>query len=153
MAALVVAVNPRVKFSDEQINVILDEDFQTYGEFIDGENSLTYEGLLRTYDDGAGDVDHDFDALGLELNLGEAKGISEASLSSVADERALGLESQKKQRIMVWAISPNHGIVFDDMEILIKRLKSKQAKDGKLRGENFDAYSDAGCSRELETLK
>ena len=77
-------------------------------------------------------MDHDFDALGLELNLDEAKGISEASLSSVADERALGLESQKKQRIMVWAISPNHGIVFDDMEILIKRLKSKQAKDGKI---------------------
>ena len=71
MAALVVAVNPRVKFSDEQINVILDEDFQTYGEFIDSENSLTYEGLLRTYDDGAGDVDRDFDALGLELNLDE----------------------------------------------------------------------------------
>ena len=149
MAVLVVAVNPRVKFSDEQINVILDEDFQTYGEFIDSENSLTYEGLLPTYDDGAGDVDRDFDALGLELNLDEAKGISEASLSSVADERALGLESQQKQRIAAWAISPNHGIIFNDMEILIKRLKSKQAKDGKLRGENFDAYSDAGCSREL----
>ena len=156
MAALVVAVNPRVKFSDEQINAILDEVFRTYGEFIDGENGLTYEGLLRTYDDGAGDVDRDFDALGLELNLDEAKGISEASSSSIADERALGLESQKKQRIAAWAISPNHGIVFDDtwkivedMEILIKRLKSKQAKDGKLRGENFDAYSDAGWSREL----
>ena len=77
------------------------------------------------------------------------RGISEASLSSVADERALGLESQKKQRIAAWAISPNHGIIFNDMEILIKRLKSKQVKDGKLRGENFDAYSDAGCSREL----
>jgi len=35
------------------------------------------------------------------------------------------------------------------MEILIKRLKSKQAKDGKLRGENFDTYSDASWSREL----
>ncbi|KAL4626583.1 hypothetical protein ACB092_05G107400 [Castanea dentata] len=71
MAALVVAVNPRVKFSDEQINAI--------------------------------------------LNLEEAKGISEASSSSIADERALGLESQKKQRIAAWAISPNHGIVFDDL--------------------------------------
>jgi hypothetical protein len=35
----------------------------------------------------------------------------------------------------VWAISPNHGIIFDDtwkivndLEILIKRLKAKQAK-------------------------
>ncbi|KAL6134717.1 hypothetical protein ACLB2K_066945 [Fragaria x ananassa] len=69
MAALVVVVNPRVKFSDEQINAILDEVFQTYGDFIDGEKGLTYEGLSRTYDDGAGDVDRDFDALGLELSL------------------------------------------------------------------------------------
>ncbi|OWM75011.1 uncharacterized TPR repeat-containing protein At1g05150-like [Punica granatum] len=168
MAALVVAVNPRVKFSDEQINAILDEVFRTYGEYIDGEKGLTYDGLLRTYDDGAGDVDRDFDALGLELNLDEdAKnkeirvrtGSDEVSSSSIADERAM--ESQKKQRTAAWAVSPNHGIVFDDtwkivddLEILIKRLKAKQAKDGKLRGDNnnnnnFDSYSDAGWSREL----
>nr|AGC51780.1 cold regulated protein 15b [Manihot esculenta] len=157
MAALVVAVNPRVRFSDEQINAILDEVFRTYGEFIDGEKGLTYEGLLRTYDDGAGDVDRDFDALELELNLDDNKGISiasEASSSSILDERAM--ESHKKQRTAAWAVSPNHGIVFDDtwkmvddLEILIKRLKAKQAKDGKLKGDNFDAYSDAGWSREL----
>ncbi|KAF4358311.1 hypothetical protein F8388_014581 [Cannabis sativa] len=157
MAALVVAVNPRVKFSDEQINAILDEVFRTYGEFIDGETGLTYEGLLRTYDDGAGDVDRDFDALGLELNFDESKGVSiasEASSSSIIDERVV--ESQKKQRTAAWAVSPNHGIVFDDtwkivddLEILIKRLKAKQAKDGKLKADNFDAYSDAGWSREL----
>lgn len=155
MSALVVAVNPRVKFSDEQINAILDEVFRTYGEFIDGEKGLTYEGLLRTYDDGAGDVDRDFDALELELSLDEnIKGISEASSSSIADERAI--DAQKKQRTAAWAVSPNHGIVFDDtwkivddLEILIKRLKAKQAKDGKLKGDNFDAYSDAGWSREL----
>lgn len=159
MAALVVAVNPRVKFSDEQINAILDEVFRTYGEFIDGEKGLTYDGLLRTYDDGAGDVDRDFDALGLELNLDENKGlsmVSEASSSSIVDERAI--ESQKKQRTAAWAVSPNHGIVFDDtwkivddLEILVKRLKAKQAKDGKLKGDNSDAFSDAGWSRELGT--
>ena len=158
MAALVVSVNPRVKFSDEQINAILDEVFRTYSEFIDGEKGLTYEGLLRTYDDGAGDVDRDFDALGLELNLDETKGISEASSSSIADERGLGLglESHKKQRTAAWAISPNHGIVFDDtwkmvddLDLVLKRLKAKQAKEGKLRNDNFDAYSDAGWSREL----
>ncbi|XP_072075086.1 uncharacterized TPR repeat-containing protein At1g05150 isoform X2 [Arachis hypogaea] len=164
MASLVVAVNPRVKFSDEQINAILDEVFRTYGDFIDGDKGLTYEGLLRTYDDGAGDVDRDFDALGLELNLEEAaaaaKGssaaaASEASSSSIVDER-MAVETQKKQRTAAWAVSPNHGIVFDDtwkivddLEILIKRLRTKQAKDGKLKGENFDAYSDAGWSREL----
>ncbi|KAG6720415.1 hypothetical protein I3842_03G059800 [Carya illinoinensis] len=109
MEALVVAVNPRVKFSEEQINAILDEVFRTYGEFIDGEKGLTYEGLLWTYDDGAGDVDRDFDALELELNLEEnIKGTSGASSSSIADERAI--ESQKKQRTSAWAASPNHGI-------------------------------------------
>ncbi|KAL6222576.1 hypothetical protein ACLB2K_005968 [Fragaria x ananassa] len=108
MAALVVVVNPR---------------------------GLTYEGLLRTYDDGAGDVDRDFDALGVELSLDEVKGASmasEASSSSIVDER-VG-ESQKKQRTAAWAVSPNHGIAFDDtwkivddLEILVKRLKAKQA--------------------------
>ncbi|KAM7272042.1 hypothetical protein ACFE04_031256 [Oxalis oulophora] len=165
MAALVVAVNPRVKFSDEQINAILDEVFRTYNEFIDTDKGLTFDGLLRTYDDGAGDVDRDFDALGLELlNLEENKlgSIqSEASSSSIAvDERAM--DTQKKQRTAAWAVSPNHGIVFDDtwkivddLEVLVKRLKAKQAKDGKLRGgdnnnnNNFDMYSDAGWSREL----
>ncbi|KAK2990942.1 hypothetical protein RJ640_020919 [Escallonia rubra] len=157
MAALVVAVNPRVKFSDEQINAILDEVFRTYGDFIDGEKGLTYDGLLRTYDDGAGDVDRDFDALGLEFRPDSGNGISaseEASTSSIADERVA--EPQKKQRTAAWAASPNHGIVFDDtwklvddLEILIKRLKVKQMKDGKMKGDNFDVFSDAGWSREL----
>ncbi|XP_009119200.1 uncharacterized TPR repeat-containing protein At1g05150 [Brassica rapa] len=161
MAALVVAVNPRVKFSDEQINAILDEVFRTYAEFIDPAKGLTYDGLLRTYDDGAGDVDRDFDALGLELNPEETiitKGASEASSSSIADERAV--EAQKKQRTAAWAVSPNHGIVFDDtwklvddLEILIKRLKSKQEKvnnnSNNSNNNNADAFSDAGWSREL----
>lgn len=157
MAALVVAVNPRVKFSDEQINAILDEVFRTYGEFIDGEKGLTFDGLLRTYDDGAGDVDRDFDALGLELKPENDNGISMASeeaSSSIADERVM--EPHKKQRTAAWAASPNHGIVFDDtwklvddLEILIKRLKAKQSKDGKLKNDNSDVYSDPGWSREL----
>ncbi|KAK6130998.1 hypothetical protein DH2020_035261 [Rehmannia glutinosa] len=159
MSALVVAVNPRVKFSDEQISAILDEVFRTYGEFIDGEKGLTFDGLLRTYDDGAGDVDRDFDALGLELKpLEDKNGISQASeeaasSSSVVDERIM--EPHKKQRTAAWAAS-NHGIVFDDtwklvddLEILIKRLKSKQLKDGKIKNDNSDVFSDAGWSREL----
>ncbi|KAJ0086646.1 hypothetical protein Patl1_09248 [Pistacia atlantica] len=134
MAALVVAVNPRVKFSDEQINAILDEVFRTYGEFIDGEKGLTFDGLLRTYDDGAGDVDRDFDALGLELNLDESKGVS---MASEASSSSIGIVFDDTWKIV------------DDLEILVKRLKAKQAKDGKYKGENFDAYSDAGWSREL----
>ncbi|XP_068640603.1 uncharacterized TPR repeat-containing protein At1g05150-like [Aristolochia californica] len=156
MAALVVAVNPGVKFSDEQINAILDEVFRTYGEFIDGEKGLTYDGLLRTYDDGAGDVDRDFDALGLDLDSGVFL-TSEASSSSIADERAPVGEPLKKEGTAAWAASPNHGIVFDDtwklvedLEILIKRLRMKQMKDGKIKGDNSDTFSDtAGWSREL----
>ncbi|XP_051123849.1 uncharacterized TPR repeat-containing protein At1g05150-like [Andrographis paniculata] len=159
MASLVVAVNPRVKFSGEQINAILDEIFRTYGEFIDVEKGLSFEGLLRTYDDGAGDVDRDFDALGLELKPDDKMGISQvseeaASSSSIADDRVM--EPHKKQRTAAWAASPNHGIVFDetwnlvdDLEILIKRLKAKQSKDGKLKNDNSDVFSDAGWSREL----
>ncbi|CAN4122932.1 unnamed protein product [Withania somnifera] len=159
MAALVVAVNPRVKFSEEQINAILDEVFRTYSEFIDGEKGLTYEGLLRTYDDGAGDVDRDFDALALELKPEDKAGtgsiiaVEEASSSSIADERVI--EPHKKQRTAAWAASPNHGIVFDDtwklvddLEILIKRLKLKLTKDGKVKNDNSDVYSE-GWSREL----
>ncbi|XP_009797690.1 putative TPR repeat-containing protein At1g05150 [Nicotiana tabacum] len=159
MAALVVAVNPRVKFSDEQISAILDEVFRTYSEFIDGDKGLTYDGLLRTYDDGAGDVDRDFDALGLEFkpedNIGSSMAAAEeASSSSIVDDDRV-MEPHKKLRTAAWAASPNHGIVFDDtwklvddIEILIKRLKSKQAKDGKLKNDNSDVYSE-GWSREL----
>ncbi|KAJ4878862.1 putative TPR repeat-containing protein [Raphanus sativus] len=156
MASLVVAVNPRVKFSDEQINAILDEVFRTYAEFIDPNKGLTHEGLLRTYDDGAGDVDRDFEALGLELNEEVTKlSEEEASSSSITEER--DVEKQRKQRTEAWAVSPNHGIVFDDtwklvddLEILVKRLKSKQEKDGSFNNNNAaDAFSDGGWSKEL----
>ncbi|KAI7981729.1 putative TPR repeat-containing protein [Camellia lanceoleosa] len=80
--------------------------------------------------------------------------LEEASSSSITDERVV--ELHKKQKTAAWAVSPNHGIVFDDtwklvddLEILIKRLKAKQAKDGKLKGYNSDVYSDPGWSREL----
>ncbi|KAJ0527470.1 putative EF-hand domain, tetratricopeptide-like helical domain superfamily, EF-hand domain pair [Helianthus annuus] len=167
MSALVVAVNPRVKFSDEQITAILDEVFRTYGDFIDGDKGLTYDGLLRTYDDGAGDVDRDFEALGIELKpeddieAASSLALEEASTSSAIERvssagAGAGAGPQMKHRTAAWAASPNHGIVFDDtwklvddLEILIKRLKSKQAKDGKTKGENFDVYSDPGWSREL----
>ncbi|KAL9229187.1 hypothetical protein vseg_004680 [Gypsophila vaccaria] len=164
MASLVVAVNPRVKFSDEQINAILDEVFRTYSEFIDEMKGLTYEGLMRTYDDGAGDVDRDFEALNLELNSvfgGENDGnLGEASTSLGKEERGVD-ERVKKQRTASWATSPNHGIVFDetwrlvdDLEVLIKRLKSRQKKDGAggnkvVKNDVSDAYSDAGWSREM----
>lgn len=63
-----IAVNPRVMFNKEQIEGILDVIFKTYAEFIQEPEGLSFEGLLRTYDDGAGDLDRDFDALGLNLD-------------------------------------------------------------------------------------
>ena len=82
---------------------------------------LTY--TLATYDDGT-DVDRDFVALGLELHFDESKGVSiesEASSSSIIDERVV--ESQKKQRTAAWAVSPNHGIVFDDTWKIVDDLE------------------------------
>lgn len=152
MAALVVAVNPRVKFSDQQISAILDEVFKTYAEFISEPSGLSLPGLLRTYDDGAGDVDRDFDALGLQLDAPpnpDDPDQAEPSTSSIV------AEPPPPKR------SPNQGeIVFDDtwklvddVEILIKRLKAKQSKDGKKsKGDsnnNVDLFSDPGWSREL----
>ncbi|KAL8153914.1 hypothetical protein V2J09_011674 [Rumex salicifolius] len=157
MAALVVAVNPRVKFSDDQLTAILDEVFRTYADFIDDEKGLSFEGLLRTYDDGAGDVDRDFEALGLDIDSAEtAVADAEASSSSsIVGEKSF-LEPQKKLRTAAWASSSSHGIVFDDtwkivddLEIIVKQLMSKQAKDGAFRSDISDVHSDAGWSREL----
>ncbi|KAK1431496.1 hypothetical protein QVD17_07955 [Tagetes erecta] len=67
MVALVVGVNPRVKFNDQQISAIVNETFLMYAPFIDSKKGLSYDGLLRTYDDGAGNVDNDFEALWLEV--------------------------------------------------------------------------------------
>eukprot|EP00249_Psilotum_nudum_P019786 c27413_g2_i1 orf=743-3268(+) len=159
MAALVIAVNPRVKFSDEQIDAILDEVFRSYTEFIDGDKGLSFEGLLRTYDDGAGDVDRDFDALGLELDSGDGTGgesdrdmggrriagsSTKLAVSSITDERPeVSTTSRRKQDAPAWATSPHNGIAYEDtwrlvedLLILIKRLEMKldnrnKQKDGK----------------------
>ncbi|GBG61482.1 hypothetical protein CBR_g21825 [Chara braunii] len=68
MANLVIAVNPRVTFTAEQINAILEEVFRTYAKYIDTARGLTIQGLRQTYADGAGDVDRDFSALGYSLD-------------------------------------------------------------------------------------
>ncbi|KFK31123.1 hypothetical protein AALP_AA6G070800 [Arabis alpina] len=134
MSSLVVSVNPRVKFSEEQISAILDEVFRTYSEFIDGDKGLTYDGLLRTYDDGAGDVDRDFEALGIH----EEEEEEEASIT--------GVETEKKQRTVVFDETWK---LVDDLEILVKRLRLKHEKNVNLKSDNVDAFSDAGWSREL----
>ncbi|KAL8127124.1 putative TPR repeat-containing protein At2g32450 [Apium graveolens] len=149
MAALVVAVNPRVKFSDEQMNAILDEVFKTYNQFIDGDNGLTHVGLLKTYDDGAGDVDLDFDALGLSIN--DDVGEQYEHESANVNEEVVVVESVKKLR------GANHEIVFDDtwkivdeVEVLVRRLKESKGNVGVSKGGNLslDGFGGDGWSRD-----
>ncbi|KAJ7544177.1 hypothetical protein O6H91_09G120400 [Diphasiastrum complanatum] len=165
MAALVIAVNPRVKFSDEQIRAILDEVFKTYADFIEGEKGLSFDGLLRTYDDGAGDVDRDFDALGLDLEDSEEEEISgrEGELEaggngeggqltgtfrnagaavSIADERAEIGAARRRQNLGAWATSPGNGIKYEetwrlieDLDILLRRAEAKIQERKKAREE------------------
>ncbi|KAK1288114.1 putative TPR repeat-containing protein [Acorus calamus] len=147
MAALVVAVNPRVNFSEEQINAILDEVFRTYSEFIDADRGLTLPGLLRTYDDGAGDVDRDFDALRLQLDQPLPAAVSDPSSSHppLPVEEPQPARRGSKQEI----VFDNTWKIVEDLEILIKRLRVKQAKKDGNSNNNSDACSDAGWSRDL----
>ncbi|PKA49133.1 putative TPR repeat-containing protein [Apostasia shenzhenica] len=165
MAALVVAVNPRVKFSDEQISAILDEVFRTYADFIDQPAGLTLHGLLRTYDDGAGDVDRDFDALSLSLPHSPSSpsaASTSVTLATADDPSSLVVDPSipaRRPSAAPWASSPHHGIVFestwrllDDLEILVKRLRSKQIQKpgaGEINN-NFDSFSEVGWSREID---
>lgn len=171
MSALVVAVNPRVKFSDDQIASILDEVFRTYGDYIDGENGLSFEGLLQTYDDGAGDVDRDFDALSLELDIERGEGDSEGEeegISSVPSKKSGALSSaddkgasaRKKKSVGSWAGSPKNGIAYDDtwrlvedLEITIRRLETKmEARTKRARGNSSNtdpSVATIGWSRDL----
>ncbi|KAG0449766.1 hypothetical protein HPP92_027213 [Vanilla planifolia] len=171
MSALVVAVNPRVRFSDEQISAILDEVFRTYAEFIEQPTGLTLQGLLRTYDDGAGDVDRDFDAL--SLSFPHPPSPSSPSAASSATSAALAADDPstssfvdtsfqaRRPSVAPWtSSSPNHGIAFEstwslleDLGILIKRLRSKQIQNsgaGDNNNNNFDSLSEAGWSREID---
>lgn len=162
MAALVIAVNPRVKFSEEQIGAILDEVFRTYSDFIQGDGGLSFEGLLRTYDDGAGDVDRDFDALRLQLDESDADAAGGApASSSIVDERERAEAtplSRRKQNVAPWAASPNNGIFYDntwrlveDLQIIIGRLETKYAAKLKESGNGgaTDVSSEGAWSRDL----
>jgi tetratricopeptide (TPR) repeat protein len=71
-------------------------------------------------------------------------------------------DREEKFAITAWAGSPNHDIAFDsswglldDLDILVKRLRSKQVRKGSIDGSggagnsNFDSFSEAGWSREI----
>lgn len=155
MGALVVAVNPRVKFTQHHVKEILDEVFRTYSDFIDGTEGLSFEGLLRTYEDGAGDVDRDFSALKLRLEDDDAATSKATVASSIVDERAATAPLvRRKEHMPSWAPS---NIAFDatwllveDLQIIIKRLETKMANklsEGKTSGSTDG--SDVPWSNEL----
>ncbi|XP_042509405.1 uncharacterized TPR repeat-containing protein At2g32450-like [Macadamia integrifolia] len=114
MGALVTAVNPKVKFSSDQISAILDKVFRSYSFLIENPlTGLSFKGLLRIYEDGAGFVGHidrDYSALFPSSEV----------ISKIPNFRVSA----------AWAKSPNHGfkVEFDntwklveDLEIIIRR--------------------------------
>lgn len=171
MANLVIAVNPRVKFSKEQIEAILDEVFRTYGDFIDGNRGLSFEGLLRTYDDGAGDVDRDFDALGLQLPVKQtvedtppvfveprnaepsprkAAPSSEPSpslpkpTSSIANETSG--QGRRMSKVPEWAKASNNGVEYEDTWKLIEDLELLlKRQDTKIEGKRKQREDKKGA--------
>ncbi|KAG0606542.1 hypothetical protein M758_9G149400 [Ceratodon purpureus] len=172
MANLVIAVNPRVKFSKEQIEAILDEVFRTYGEFIDGNRGLSFEGLLRTYDDGAGDVDRDFDALGLQLPVkqtveetppvfveprnaepsprksapsAEPSPSQPRPTSSIANETS-GQVGRRMSKVPEWAKASNNGVEYEDTWKLIEDLELLlKRQDTKLEGKRKQREDKKGA--------
>eukprot|EP00250_Pteridium_aquilinum_P019821 c24588_g1_i1 orf=551-3034(+) len=139
MAALVVAVNPKVDFNDEQIASILDEVFRTYGDYIDGDQGLSFDGLVQTYHDGAGDIDRDFNALGLELDKENEVPTKVGQNGDSADVPCSKDEpSKRKGTVGSWAQSPANGIAYDStwdliegLETQIRQLEAKMDKRGR----------------------
>ncbi|CAK9236250.1 unnamed protein product [Sphagnum tenellum] len=131
VVALMTAVNPHVKFNKEQIEAILDVIFKTYAEFIQEPEGLSFEGLLRTYDDGAGDLDRDFDALGLNLDsipddgtqeplrlppTDQAGGSAGSKLPAafIADGTSSANAAKRSSKLGARLSSRNNGIAYDD---------------------------------------
>eukprot|EP00250_Pteridium_aquilinum_P000217 c10241_g3_i1 orf=1-1827(-) len=162
MAALVVAVNPRVKFSSPQVDAILEEVFRTYQDFIQGPEGLSFDGLLRTYEDGAGDVDRDFEALKLELDDKHAVNTSVLA-TSITDERGDAAPLiRRNDHMPPWAPS---NIVYDsswrlveDLLIIIRRLEVKMVnvaskhKEGKALSSDSFGSSEASWSNESSSI-
>ncbi|CAL8472353.1 g11896 [Coccomyxa elongata] len=59
-------VNPYVGFTEAQLSIILEEVAVEYAAF-HAKGGLTFEGLQQTYEDGIGDVDIDYETLGLDV--------------------------------------------------------------------------------------
>ncbi|KAH7414764.1 hypothetical protein KP509_14G010000 [Ceratopteris richardii] len=168
MSNMVVAVNPTVQFSEEQISAILNEVFCTYRDYIEDRKGLSLQGFFKTYEDGAGDVDRDFDALNLEGiketseeedddGISTLEGTSQASslpskrsgisFSLADDKDGTTSTSRRKRSVGSWSASPKNGIAYDDtwklvedLEIIVRRIEMKlDAKNRKSKGNNVSS--------------
>ncbi|PWA52196.1 serine-threonine/tyrosine-protein kinase catalytic domain-containing protein [Artemisia annua] len=63
LTALLRAKTPKKMYSKEETRDLIDRIFHLYNEFIDGNKGLTCDGMLRSYDDGNGDLDSEYSAL------------------------------------------------------------------------------------------
>ncbi|KAK9061408.1 hypothetical protein SSX86_018589 [Deinandra increscens subsp. villosa] len=68
LASLIVATNPNVGYGEHEIRTALDDFLDLYANYNDGEKGLTFDGLLRSFDQGDLDLDLAFHALRFELN-------------------------------------------------------------------------------------
>ncbi|KAH7685416.1 EF-hand-containing protein [Dioscorea alata] len=141
MAELVVAVNPSVPFTPDQISSIVDEVFRSYSDFVsDPHAGLSLPGLLRTYD-GAGDLDRDLAALNLS-DFPNPNSSSTASPSSFPP----------------WISPTNQGIIHEstrktihDLESLIKTRLIASNRSRNPRNPN-EWSSESAWSADLSAL-
>ncbi|KAH7284042.1 hypothetical protein KP509_34G037500 [Ceratopteris richardii] len=147
MTSLVVAVNPHVQFSAQQVEAILDEVFTAYHAFIRDPEGLSFDGLVRTYEDGAGDIDRDFEALSLSL---DTDNISTAIASGVfiTDQRADAAHLARRTNHKS-PCAPSD-IVYDSSKLLLQELliiiRRLEAKLGTLTGKHGDRNSPSSDS-------
>ncbi|XP_042511655.1 uncharacterized TPR repeat-containing protein At2g32450-like [Macadamia integrifolia] len=112
MGALVTAVKPNVKFSSDQISTILDEVFRSYSNFIENPLiGLSFNGLLRIYDDGTGDVDRDYSAL-----FSSSPVISTTQLNDAPKIPNLSVAAACSK-------SPTHGVLYVNTRKLVEDLE------------------------------
>ncbi|KAJ4966741.1 hypothetical protein NE237_018590 [Protea cynaroides] len=152
MGALVAAVNPNVNFNSDQISAILDEVFRSFSNFIENPlTGLSFDGLLRTYEDGASDVDRDYSILFPSSHIPSPSISDFVSCFSSEDNSTKILRISNLRVSSAWAKSPNHGVDYDntwklveDLEIVIRRRIKACNHGHKNKESNFS--SNNGCS-------
>lgn len=120
LSDFVTAVNPLVNFTQDQVNQLIERIFITYSQFVNPVKGLSLDGLRRTYQDGAGDVDKDFYALGLPDEEEEQEEEYDGDFQP-PDYSNQGQEIQFKST----------ETLIEDLQIELKRREKTDAKGNK----------------------